>query len=39
MEAGDHDLLFAPNRLAPGTYFVQVRADGRSMQRTVIFVR
>ena len=39
MEPGEHSLEFAPSRLQPGTYFVQVAAQGQSATRTVIFVR
>lgn len=39
MEAGEHTLEFAPQRLAPGTYFVHMVAGNESAKRTVIFVR
>ena len=39
MQAGEHTLEFAPQRLAPGTYFVHVVAGNESAKRTVIFVR
>lgn len=39
MEPGEHSLEFAPSRLQPGTYFVQVASEGQSATRTVIFVR
>ena len=38
MQAGEHTLEFAPQRLVPGTYFVHVVADNESAKRTVCFV-
>lgn len=39
MTAGEHSVEFAPSRLAPGTYFVNLATGGQSTTRTVIFVR
>ncbi len=39
LEAGEHTLEFAPQHLAPGTYFVHLQAGAESAKRTVIFVR
>lgn len=39
MTAGEHAVEFAPSRLAPGTYFVNLATGGQSTTRTVIFVR
>jgi hypothetical protein len=39
LEAGEHTLEFAPQRLAPGTYFVHLQAGAESARRTIIFVR
>jgi hypothetical protein len=39
MPAGEHAVEFAPSRLAPGTYFVNLATGGQSTTRTVIFVR
>ncbi|MFM8558820.1 MAG: T9SS type A sorting domain-containing protein, partial [bacterium] len=39
LEAGEHSIEFAPGRLAPGTYFVNLASGRETTTRTVIFVR
>lgn len=39
LAAGEHSIEFAPTRLAPGTYFVNLASGRETTTRTVIFVR
>ena len=39
MQAGEHSIVFAPQRLAPGTYFISAIAAGQRTARTVVLVK
>ena len=39
MQAGEHSIVFAPQRLAPGTYFISAVTAGQRTARTVVLVK